>query len=68
MMVTRRQLNTTFSWVAIVTIYQGMISEPVTAAEKADDKQEDEGVLDTIKSLFDPNEKKSLVKCCLRRT
>ncbi|CAO2832109.1 unnamed protein product [Amaranthus hypochondriacus] len=57
MMVTRRQLNTTFSWVAIVTIYQGMISEPVTAAEKADDKQEDEGVLDTIKSLFDPNEK-----------
>lgn len=52
----RRQLCTATSLVAILTIHQVMISEPVKAADK-EDKQEDDGVIGTFKSLFDPNEK-----------
>lgn len=54
---TRRQLCTAASLVAILTFQQGVISEPVKAVDKADDKQEDDSILGPIKSLFDPNEK-----------
>ncbi|KNA19648.1 hypothetical protein SOVF_059370 [Spinacia oleracea] len=65
--ITRRQLCTAASVVAILTFQQGMISEPVKAKEV--DKGDD-GLLEPIKSLFDPNEKtksgKVLPKAYLR--
>ncbi|XP_057250179.1 photosystem II D1 precursor processing protein PSB27-H2, chloroplastic isoform X2 [Beta vulgaris subsp. vulgaris] len=54
---TRRQLCTTSSLVAILTFQQATILEPVNAVDKANIKEDDEGVFGTINSLFDPNEK-----------
>lgn len=55
--LNRRQLCIGTSLIAVLSLNQSIISQPVRADEKAVDQDEESGIIGTIKSLFDPNEK-----------
>uniref|UniRef100_A0A7C9DNE2 Photosystem II D1 processing protein PSB27-H2, chloroplastic n=1 Tax=Opuntia streptacantha TaxID=393608 RepID=A0A7C9DNE2_OPUST len=55
--LNRRQLCIGTSLIATLSVDQSIISQPVQAEEKAVAQEEESGIIGTIKSLFDPNEK-----------